>query len=278
MVALLCITQKSKIIMNNNEHVYDIHSFLKEVLNLDENYVNDICSYYKVSLTSLVLKSDINDNTGYRKNLLRVYTKNIKLNEKGEEIQDKKTHEEFSDDVIGSPFSIFRKGQRQLTNIKKKSSDYELMETIIFSIIQYEEDSRIEKYDELYDFNKFNYREFCKELKNEYNKTDKNVYSIIKDGKIQRNKSKEGYINLNIKELMYDYHHRDRKFYICLSEWNGQYIATKFMISYESPFTEKITEYFKNGNSVKIRDNGKFLRTINESPLLFFSESSWIAI
>lgn len=243
---------------------FDTRSYMKEILELDEKYINDICSYYKNSLIYYMLQSDLNDISDYRKQLIDIYSdKDIIFDESGYKYNE--------DQYVDS--------ENQIGAVAKAFDRHNLSGTIIFSIIQYEEDTRIEKYDEMYDYSKFDYSLFRKELYDEINKNTQcqdGINHIIKDGKIQRKRKNKSYIILNNKELLYDYWHKGNKIYICLSEWNGQFMATKFKISIDSPFSEKSLEYFENNNSVKITNTGKITKTINNSSVLVFSEREWM--
>lgn len=259
-----------------NNFIYSIKSFMKDVLELDEDYINEIYSYYENSLTYYTLKSDINSISGYRKKLLKIYTEDIRVNDIGEQIKFDKS---FNKNI-----HKLKSNKKSIEDIVLDLNDYDLMGTIIFSILQYEEDTRIENYDELYDFDKFDHKEFRKALqnkiKNNENETDPNtnIKSIINDGKVYRNKENNSCIILNNKELLYDFYYSKNKYYVCLSEWDGKYIATRFRIPLENPFAEKSLEYFENKNSVKIIKEGKITKTLNDSSILVFDEKSWIAI
>lgn len=244
---------------------FDIRTFMKDILELDENYIDEIFDYYKESLMCYILGSNQSEISEYTSKLIRLYNDTIKIDSHGFE---EPVHEQIQDQKN----NLFRK------DITKKVG-YEFIPVenykgiIIYSILQYEEDSRIEKYDDIYNFENFNYRNFFKKINDEI-KNNEQQYSIIKDGKIIRRKEQKPHIKLNIKDLIYDYYNKGHKVIICLAEWEGNYIAVKLKISNDSPFVEKSVDFFQNNPTINII-NCSLVSTLNNSRLLLLHEHQW---
>lgn len=241
------------------EYKYDTVTYIIEKMKIDKHYVNSVFDFYKKSIANYAMSNNTNNISGYRKKLISLSKNELKINDFGH----------IYEENCQNPYLL----QQSVNNM------------LIYMFLQYEEDSRIEKYDEIYDFESFPISEFNSEIKKiksrKYEKfADKfDNYKWLSPEKAEKQDSIENVlININ-GEIIYEYNYKEQRTYVCLADWNGNKFPLKISVALYDPVIDIVDHKIKNKNcKIKIIKNKPLtiFSTLNNTKVFKPENQTWV--
>ena len=247
---------KSSTEKEDQKGYYTTRSYMIDVMKLDETYVNKVFDFYKESIMDYTMINSNEQVSSYRKKVISLCKNELNISKSGTLIKD---------NDINTYFSV----------------DEYVDGIIMYMCLQYEEDSRLDRYNVKYDFDKFPIKDLIKDVKGVKEKKHINFFDKLSNkNKNYYNDKKEESKNVEFKiyDCLYNYVKSKNKYYILICKWNNEKIPVKFDINLDNPAYSYIDNKINNSDGVIkiIKNIGVSSRsTMKGTPLIHLNFGSW---
>lgn len=246
---------------NIEKYKYNTETYMKEVMKIDEEYVDNMFDFYKKSITEYTMSVDQQFITPYRKKLISLAKNEIKINKDG-------TLWDEDNNTTGANTSIF-----------SAKANYNLYDNatgmFIYMCLQYEEDSLVDEYELKYNFNNFPKHKLNDEL---YKVIPQQRKTFSEKFDSKKNDQPTEPVTLKIVENVMDYVLNKSLQHLVLCEWKDHKAMVKLSIDITNPAIDVIDNIIKNKTkdiSIIYPTGISYFNTLRGSEIIKIKINSW---